>query len=209
MAKGKRHHRKSGQQSRSGVPGDAGMTLAELMVSMAVMSVVTALATTGIVQMYRDSTRTEALSSEMTQLQVAFQQLDRSVRYATGISEPNVTATPGGDWYVEWSTMAGGETSCTQLRLHGSTGLLQRRSATTAHVTGWATVASFVVGSRPFVMLPASTSGFPHQQLTVDLTVQPPEGSPQPARRSTFSFTALNTSLATQSSSVCAEMGRP
>lgn len=186
------------------------MTLAEVMMAMAVTSVVMALVTTGIVQMYRSSNRSDLLAGETTQLQTAFQQLDRSVRYATAISEPNTTATPGGDWYVEWSSAGGGVSACTQLRLDGTSGLLQRRSKPAGGQVGdWATVASFLFGTRPFELQPASSGGFPHQRLTVDVTVRLADGGAQSARRSTFSFTALNTSLATVSNGVCADLGRP
>jgi Tfp pilus assembly protein PilE len=186
------------------------MTLAELMVSMAVTSVVMVVATAGIVGMYRTSNRADVLSSEMTQLQTAFQLLDRSVRYATAISQPNATATATGDWYVEWSSVAGTTTVCSQLRLDASSGLLQRRSEQTAgQPTGWTTVASFLVAAQPFTLQPASSSGYPHQRLTVDVTVRPSPGSAQLARRSQFSFTALNTSLATVSTGVCSDMSRP
>ncbi|WP_067499029.1 prepilin-type N-terminal cleavage/methylation domain-containing protein [Actinoplanes sp. TFC3] len=193
-----------------GAGRDAGMTLAEVMVSMALTSVVMALVTTGIVQMYRFTDRSDVLSTEMTQVQVAFQQLDRSVRYATAISQPNTTASAGGGWYVEWSSVSAGATSCTQLRLNERSGLLQRRSKDASAPAGsWVTVASFLTGSRPFTLQPATSSGFPHQRLTVDVTVRPDANSSQAARRSAFSFTALNTSLLTTSSTVCTGLDRP
>jgi Tfp pilus assembly protein FimT len=185
------------------------MTLAELMVAMAVTSVVMVVATAGIVGMYRTTNRADVLSSEMTQLQTAFQLLDRSVRYATAISQPNATATATGDWYVEWSSGTGTTTVCSQLRLDASLDLLQRRSETAGQLTGWTTVASFLVAAPPFTLQPASTSGYPHQRLTVDVTVRPSPASTQLARRSQFSFTALNTSLATVSTGVCSDMSRP
>jgi len=186
------------------------MTLAEVLVAMAVTSVVMALATGGIVQMYRASNRTDTLSLEMVQLQTAFQLLDRSVRYATAISQPNTTASAGGNWYVEWTSADGSSTDCNQLRLNPSAGLLQRRSEPSGGQPGaWATVASLLTGNQPFTLQPASTSAYPHQRLTVDVTVRPPGGSTQLARRSTFAFTALNTNLTTVSTGVCSDMSRP
>lgn len=195
---------------RVSAPPDAGTTLAEVMVSMGVMSVVMALVTAAIVQMYRSSNRADVSSVDMSQLQTAFQQLDRTVRYASAISEPNGTATAGGGWYVEWSSVSEGVTTCTQVRLDGPSGRLQRRSQVAGEpATGWATVASFLVGTRPFVLEPASTSGYPHQRLTVNVLVRSATDAAKPARRSTFSFTALNTSLTTVSNGVCADMDRP
>jgi Tfp pilus assembly protein PilE len=185
------------------------MTLAEVMVSMAVTSVVMALATAGIVQMYRTSSRTDVLSGEMTQLQTAFQLLDRSVRYATAISQPNTTASSAGDWYVEWTSAAGTTTACTQLRLDAASKQLQRRSETSGGQPGaWIPVASLLTGTQPFTLQPASTSGYPHQRLTVDVTVRPSATSTV-TRRSQFSFTALNTTLTTVATGVCSDMSRP
>jgi prepilin-type N-terminal cleavage/methylation domain-containing protein len=196
--------------ARAAVPRDAGMTLAEVLVAMAVTSVVMVVATAGIVQMYRTSDRADVLSTEMTQLQTAFQLLDRSVRYATAISQPNPAASTSGDWYVEWTSIAGATTVCTQLRLDPSSGLLQRRSEPAGgQPGGWTTVASLLIGTQPFTLQPASTSGYPHQRLTVDVTVRPTANSSELARRSIFSFTALNTSLVTVSTGVCSDMSRP
>lgn len=186
------------------------MTLAEIMVTMAVTSVVMVVATAGIVQMYRASTRADTLSDQMVQLQTSFQQLDRSVRYATAISDPSTTASAAGDWYVEWSSVSGSTTMCNQLRLDGPSGTLQRRSQPSGgQLSGWSAVASSLVAASPFTLQPASTSGYPHQRLTIDVTVRPQGSSTQPARRSTFSFTALNTTLNTLSSGVCTTMDRP
>jgi prepilin-type N-terminal cleavage/methylation domain-containing protein len=188
---------------------DAGLTLAELLVAMGVMSVVMAMVTTAIVQMYRTSNRADALWTNMTQLQTAFLELDRSVRYATAISQPNTTATAAGGWYVEWSS-GSGTAACTQLRLDGPSGLLQRRTEPAGGpVGGWGTVASLLVASQPFTLEAASTSSYPHQRLTIDVSVRSAPGSSQPARRSTFAFTALNSSMTTVSSGVCTDMSRP
>ena len=195
---------------RAGDRVDAGFTLAEITVSMAVTAVVMAMATSGMVQMYRFGARSDILSTNMTQLDIAFQQLDRSVRYATAISQPNTTATASGGWYVEWSSVTSATTACSQLRLDGA-GHLQRRSeAAGGQISGWATAASFLTSTQPFSLQPASTSGYPHERLTVDVTVQSAvNSSQQAARRSTFSFTALNTSMMTSSSGVCTDMDRP
>jgi prepilin-type N-terminal cleavage/methylation domain-containing protein len=195
---------------RTGASRDAGFTLAEVLVAMGVMSVVMAIATTALVQMYRTSNRTDALWGNMTQLQTAFLQLDRSLRYATAISQPNTTATTGGSWYVEWSSVSGTNTMCNQLRLNGPAGLLQRRSEVVGgQVSGWDTVASSLVASQPFALQAASTNSYPHQRLTIDVSVRSTPGSSQPARRSTFAFTALNTAMTTTSSGVCTDMSRP
>lgn len=195
---------------RTGACRDAGLTLAEVLVAMGVMSVVMALVTTALVQMYRSSNRADSLLTNMTQLQTAFLELDRSLRYATAISQPNTTATTAGDWYVEWSSGTGTAATCSQLRLDGPSGLLQRRTEPSGGpVSAWGVVASLLVASQPFTLQAASTSSYPHQRLTIDVSVRSAPGSLQPARRSTFAFTALNTSMTTVSSGVCTDMSRP
>ena len=196
---------------RPPVAPDAGVTLAEIMVSMGVMSVVMAVVTTAIIQMYQASNRTDLLSGAMAQLQIAYQELDRSVRYATAISDPSTTVSPAGDWYVEWTTTLAGAETCNQLRVDAASGTLQRRSQPDGGVlTAWSVMASFLIGTtQPFTLQPASTSGYPHQRLTVDLTVRPTADTTQPARRSAFSYTSLNTTLTTVSTGVCSAMGRP
>lgn len=185
---------------------DAGTTLVEVMVTLGIMSVAMAVATAGILQMYRSSYWSEASSIDMSQLQTAFERLDRTVRYASAISEPNPAATAGGGWYVEWSITTAGVTTCTQLRLDGPSGRLQSRSMPSGgQIGGWSTIASSLGGTQPFALEPASASGYPHQRLTVTLTV----GSTGHTRPSLFTFTALNSSLATDSSDVCTGMDRP
>ncbi len=207
---GKRRHRSMRRCDRGGASLDAGTTLTEVAVTLGVMSVVMAMVTAGIVQMFRSSTLGEALSVDMTQLQTAFQNLDRAVRYASAISEPNPVVTADGGWYVEWSTVTGGTVLCSQIRLDGRSGRLQRRfQPAHGQVSDWTTVASSLAAGRPFILEPASASGYPHQRLTVSLTVHSASDGSQSGRRSLFTFTALNTSLATTSSGVCAQMGRP
>ncbi|MEV8503435.1 type II secretion system protein [Actinoplanes sp. NPDC051475] len=206
----KRNQRRQGMPAERAVAlRDAGVSLVELVMTLAIMSIVTALVTASILQMYRSSGRDESLSIEISQLQTAFQQLDRSVRYASGISEPNAAATPGGSWYVEWTAVTAGATVCTQLRLEGPSGQLQRRTRPPGGPTGaWATVASELVGTDPFTLEPASSSTYPHQRLTVNIEVRS-AGESAVGRRSEMTFTALNTNLTTAAGSVCTDMDRP
>ncbi|MEV4640933.1 hypothetical protein AB0J80_26695 [Actinoplanes sp. NPDC049548] len=191
-----------------GVRSDDGATLMELLVNLGIMSLVMAVATGALVQMYRTSNRGESMSIEIGQLQTAFQLLDKSVRYATGISQPNTIATAGGSWYVEWASGTNGEL-CTQMRLDPS-GRLQRRElpSTAATPSGWTTMASSLAGTQPFVLEPASASTYPHQRLTVNLEARAPGQDGHTGRRSVFTFTALNTSLTTSSAGVCSGMVR-
>jgi prepilin-type N-terminal cleavage/methylation domain-containing protein len=96
-------------------PDDAGYSLVEVMVTMTIMSVLMALFTTAVLQVYRASVTTEALSTAQSQLQTAFQRFDRELRYASWIAQP---AKIGTTWYVEF--VGYDRVSCVQLRLSTS-----------------------------------------------------------------------------------------
>lgn len=91
---------------------DAGVTLVEVMVSMAVMSVVMVIFTGGIMQVFRTTAKSEGISIVQTQLQIAFQRVDKQIRYASWIAAPGKV---GSAWYVEFANFDG--TQCGQLRL--------------------------------------------------------------------------------------------
>lgn len=91
---------------------DAGFSLTEVMVTLAVLSVVMAVFTAAILQVYRTTARTESVSIVQGQLQTAFQRFDRQLRYASWIGQPGQVGTA---WYVEWAGYDGSQ--CYQLRL--------------------------------------------------------------------------------------------
>lgn len=83
---------------------DAGTTLIEVLVSTTIMSIVMAAATAGILQMYRSSTRSEAVQTAQSQLHAMFIKLDRDIRYASYISTP---AKVNNTFYVEYKKTNG------------------------------------------------------------------------------------------------------
>lgn len=92
-------------------PDDAGTSLAELLVTMGIMSVIMVIITTAILQVYRTVSATETLTDAQNELSRAFQRFDRELRYASWIS----TVTTGTETYVEF---AGADpTQCHQLRI--------------------------------------------------------------------------------------------
>jgi prepilin-type N-terminal cleavage/methylation domain-containing protein len=93
-------------------PDDAGFSLVEVMVTMGIMSVLMALFTTAVLQVYRASVTSESLSTAQSQLQVAFQRFDRELRYASWVAQPGKV---GDTWYVEFAGYD--RVSCLQLRL--------------------------------------------------------------------------------------------
>ncbi|GGS74931.1 hypothetical protein GCM10010156_37180 [Planobispora rosea] len=109
--------------------GDAGVSLIEVLVTMGIMSVLMAIFTAGIVQVYRVVGSTESLATAQEQMHVAFQRLDREIRYASWIGEPG---TDGDYWYVEFAYAELPDKDattltkkCGQLRLDLGRGVLQ------------------------------------------------------------------------------------
>lgn len=184
---------------------DSGITLIEVLVSLTLMSIVMALSTTGMLEIYRGTHRTEAAGVAQTQLNVTFIRLDKEIRYAAGISTPG---TVGGNAYVEYLTANGAGSVCTELRLVVSTGTLQTRfwtQGTTPLVpSGWKPLAEGVTGAQPFTFVPADAT-FNFQRLRLNATVVTPAGRDTVTKQTLVEFTALNTSLATSSATVCTE----
>lgn len=186
-------------------PGrDDGVTLLELTVAMSLMSIFTAIFTTGIGQLYRSVRGNEAMSTAQAQITVAFQRLDAEIRYAAGIS---AEGQDGPDWYVEFLSTYSGTPECTQLR-YTSAGQFQQRSwdqGTTP--PSFTVLASGASATHPFTRYPVvAGSSVDFQRLAVSLTAT--GGSAARSRAISIMFTALNTSPNTDSDTVCTE-GRP
>ena len=185
---------------------DGGFTLTEVMVTMSILALFLASATGGILSLYRTTDKTQAIADAQQQLGIAFNRLDREVRYSSGIS---TAAFVGSDPYVEFLTTYTGSPVCTQLRLRTATRQLQQRSWTqsTGTITPsvWTVLANGVTTtSQPFTVAIADpTLNF--QRLTVVLTVAAGGASGSGTRNFTAMFTSLNTSLNTDSSAACAE----
>lgn len=141
---------------------DAGTSLMELMVTMGLMSVVTLVFTTGIVQVYWGNRRTETQSVGQSQLHVAFQRFDRQLRYASSISEPG---TVGQRYYVDFADAD--PTQCVRLRLDANAqpngqngaGILQlirwQEGTPPSGTPRWTTIASnLLVDTDPLNTIP-------------------------------------------------------
>ncbi len=203
--------RVSGRRRASATPptDDAGMTLMELVVALGLMSVVMAVITTGMVQIYSTLNRNEELSVVQAQLHTAFQRLDKEIRYAAGIRPPSQSPSPGGSWYVEYSLRSAGVEDCVQLRFRNAQGQFQRRIRQgAAPVGGWTTLATHVAAGARFTLEPAGADRYPHQQLTISLTSQARAGTSSSSRQAEYTFTALNSSIET-TADVCLDLARP
>jgi len=179
---------------------DGGFSLAETLVVLAIMSVISAVFTTGVLQIYRVTSAAESGSITQSQLSQALLRLDNSLRYAYSIGAVH---TEGSTPYVEYLVMTAepGQSStakrCVQLRLAGSGAQdLQLQSRSWAMVSpgspsAWIPLASSlstVAGSTPFVRTQPTTA-VNHQLLTLRLAAQ----SGSVTKTSVLTFTALNT----------------
>jgi hypothetical protein len=195
--------------------GDAGTSLMELIVGMAVMAIFMAMFTGAVVLMTSAANKVQGVTLSSAQVNQAFLQLDKTVRYASAISTPGTGGA--GDWYVELSTPSvGGVATCIQLRDNLTSKQLQKRTwkvtgATPGVVSAlspsWQPVASSIantVADVPFVLGTNSASLF--QQLQISLI----SSSTQPATatsKTSFTFSALNSTLTPVT--VCQQVGRP
>jgi type II secretory pathway pseudopilin PulG len=162
----------------------------EAVVSMSLLGSVLLIFTSSLVQMYRSTAKTEALSGAQTQLHVAFQRLDKQVRYASAIGAPWVDA---GTWYVKFfhSTNTG-KKDCVELQLGNH--LLQQRTWTAGQVPGtWITLASGVSATgQPFP--PVNPPSTVYQQLAVQISASVGGAREVTERTMSVKFTALNSS---------------
>jgi type II secretory pathway component PulJ len=177
----------------------------DVVVAMTLMSLFMAMFTGGIVQMYRSANETEAMSTAQAQLTTSFLRLDAEIRYAAGISAPGLV---GADSYVEYLITNTGVAMCTELRLDVASGQLQRRSwardATPPAPSGWNPLASDVSSPQPFTRS-AADSTYNFQRLRLNLVASAGGGTTGAAKQTDVTFTALNTTLLTDSDTVCAD----
>jgi len=161
--------------------------------------------TGGILQMYRSANKHESLSTAQSQINTAFLRLDKEIRYSSGISTP---ATVGSDPYVEYLMTNTGTAVCVEVRLHVSNGQLQRRTwtqgASPLVPTAWIPLASGVSGATPFTFTAADPT-YNFQRLELKLTGTAGMGTTATTKPTDVTFTALNTSLSTNSTTTCTE----
>jgi len=181
---------------------DRGFTMTEIVVTMSVMSVVMAIFTAGVVQMYNTSNKTESLAVSQAQSNTAFLRLDKQIRYASGISKP---ATVSGVPYVEYLLSGSGTATCYELRLMDSK--LQQRiwpQGGTIASSPWTVLSNGVSSAQPFTYL-APDATFNFQRLRLRLTATYGGNQTVSSANTDITFTALNTTLGTSSASVCTE----
>jgi len=188
-------------------PGrDAGVTLIEVVVSMSIMAVFMTLFTVGLLQISKSAARNQAIADAQSQVGIAFLRLDKEVRYASGISRP---ARVGSDFYVEWINTGQTDPQCTVLRLNTSARQLQWRTwnpKELPEVLPWLPLTSDIEATEPFIRIqPTPNGSYRFQRLRLNFVAVSGLGEKQARKATDITFTALNTSAATNTDDVCHE----
>jgi prepilin-type N-terminal cleavage/methylation domain-containing protein len=175
---------------RRGPQAEAGFTLIELMVVVALLSMVIGIFMSALVIVQNGVARQERRSQANDQLRLAVQQLDREIRSGNVFSDP--TAEPNNPTtgqiaggrslrvYTQADADTRGGSRCVQWQIAG--GRLLRRDWTTTWrsdglVSGWRVVAEGIVnpsGTPPFVLNTSSTFG--NRILDVTFVASPGSG---------------------------------
>jgi type II secretory pathway pseudopilin PulG len=216
-------------------PDDAGFSLIELLVNMGLMSVVGAIVTASILQVFRATETMDTQIQAQTQVRIALQRLDTEIRYAYDITEPT-TATEAtansGTWYVEFLRVddATATQTCNQLRLKDGVLVLRQWTPGSSPPAGTAlasnidmdvyssgsAVAPFelqAAGSTPLGSSPAAVGASfspDYQRLRLRFVT----AVSKRRMSSDVTFTALNTTLATDDTTagptadICKTQGR-
>lgn len=182
---------------------DDGFSLMELMVSMALMSIVTIISASGFVHMFRTSAQTETAARTQTSTLLSFSKLDRDVRYAERINAPYLRTN--GDFAVDFVIRNDrGSAQCVRLTLPAAGGALTRLQWPQAGTPAGAIPATVALDMRsangsstPFTRIPAGTQGSNLDRLRIQLQSTIGVTGAGATRTFDLRFTALNTVSAT------------
>jgi hypothetical protein len=198
---------------------DAGTSLIELMVGMTLMIIFMGMFTGAVVMMNSAMNKSQAVNLSSSQLSIAFNNLDTTVHYAAFISTPGVGTS--GDWYVELRVTNTGAEVCNQLRVDITTQQMQRRTWTVVNAvastpSAWVPITSGIsnggavsgAATQPFYLVPVGANTV-FQQLTVNLISPAGPASSPTNSTSSFTFTAVNSTVPAPTASICQQQGRP
>jgi len=195
---------------------DDGVSLVEVVVAMSIMTIVGALFTAAINQIYRSTNTVESSFDAQRQIETMYVRLDQEIRYARSVSDPALVdcwPQAGTCWHVEYLLSASNVDTCVELRVNTVTRELQRRQWTKnvdpLTPTAWTVLATDVVATTPFpfTVVPAdkgSLIGFRYQRLTLAMASVVGGGGRGPSdsgrngatRETNVTFTALNATSA-------------
>lgn len=156
---------------------EAGVSLMELVVSMAIFLVVLTVFISGLISMSQATVRAQGVTNAGDAVRGAFQAMDKQIRYAASINYPG--KGPSGSQYVEFVTDAqpdGQPSLCTQWRYDPTARTLAYRTwrdVVSGTASSWRPVAFDVRNAMggatpnpPFRLIPAGAS-YVRQQLVV------------------------------------------
>lgn len=158
-------------------PGDAGLSLIELIVAMMIFGVVLAIYFGALISMANTTRKAQTSVDASDALRATFNALDHQVRYASSVNRP--VQGGAGRWYVEFEATKlpnGAPNMCYQWRFDPTSKVISYRtwSENVATVGPWRGVAWDVVSpgsGSPFVFS-AATPFVLSQSLTVTLRVE-------------------------------------
>jgi prepilin-type N-terminal cleavage/methylation domain-containing protein len=197
---------------------DAGYTLTELLVSMAIFATLLALVTASTTTMFNSLRKQTGQTDNLDNSRKVIQLLDKQVRYANAINTPG-TGTDGA-FYVEWrSGNTNQQQTCYQWRWVSSTKVLQYRTwlpplfgSGTVTATAWTQPGNGVSqsGATPlFSITPDATSVTASHELLTVMFVST-HGKPSKSTTSKVSLTAANSATSSAPTTpLCNEIGRP
>ncbi|MEU8661830.1 PulJ/GspJ family protein [Actinoplanes philippinensis] len=129
---------------------DSGFTLAEMVIAMTILSFVTLITVTAVTEIYSGTKRIDNTAQVRDQLDNSFRRLDREIRYASWISDPDIPVSGSGAYYIEFATQAG----CRQLKLStaGDLSLKTWTPGSTARDAPMALASNIkvITGTKPF-----------------------------------------------------------
>jgi prepilin-type N-terminal cleavage/methylation domain-containing protein len=137
---------------------DQGFSLTEILVTVAIMSVVTMVMVGATIQIYRGTKAIDNTSESRDQLDISFRRLDRELRYAAWTSQ-TAGQKVGERYYMEYAIPAG----CRQLKIEN--GVLSVADWTLPGTTPGTPVplvsgVTVVSGVDPFTISPAGTKTY-------------------------------------------------
>lgn len=194
---------------------DAGFSLAEVLVSMAVMSIVMAIAGTGFYDMFHTTDTAETSAAAQVELQATFNKLDREVRYASRVSDAYADSAA---WYIDFVYADdAGNNQCVQLSLPRNGGTLKRREWPFQGIPSapGVAVASNLVSARydtgtppqltnPFLLEASGDGGSALDRLNLKVnSVVGTDPTKQGIRQYDLQFTAMNTLVRAKYPLVC------
>ena len=177
----------------------------EMVVAMSLLAIFLTIFGSVMFSVYRTSGRFRSTANAVQSVDVAFNALDHSIRYASYVSRPGQGAS--GSWYVEWLDASTDPNTCGQLRLDPTAGTLDERTWEDAASPGaWRTLATGVQATgQPFELTTASGS-VRTAQLTVSFTAVEGQAQDRASAATLVTLPALNTSAATPTAGYCSGM---